>query len=106
MITKDSRTIATKRLRQDKTLRDHGATDDAGYTLNRKFPDLIPFRFSSGGPVLRTPGAQPGEPGAHGPPVLPVLGAERADEPGLLVPAHGGRRDAPGDQRVLQEPGR
>jgi hypothetical protein len=42
MITKESRSIAIKGLRQEQSLRDHGDAVEVGYVLNLKFPDLIP----------------------------------------------------------------
>ena len=42
MITKESRSIAIKILRQEQSLRDHGDTVEVACGSNPKFPDLIP----------------------------------------------------------------
>ena len=46
MITEELRSIAIKSLRQEQSLRDHGGAVEVVYTLNPKFPDLIPPPFS------------------------------------------------------------
>ena len=42
MITKESRSVAIKSLRQEQSLRHRDDTAEVMYVLNPKFPDLIP----------------------------------------------------------------